>query len=90
MHVDKHDDGVWHAWYSHGIVMPSGTIDIAGRIVVPERLRQSLGLHGGAEVDIEEHGGVIQIRPAGGHARPRTPRWSSRRLRARERRSPTT
>lgn len=45
------------------------TIDAAGRIVVPKRLRDSLGLIGGSQVDIEEHGGVIQIRAAGGHAR---------------------
>lgn len=38
------------------------TIDAAGRVVVPKRMRDRLGLTGGAEIDIEEHDGVVEIR----------------------------
>lgn len=40
------------------------TIDAAGRIVVPKRLRERLSLHGGTVVEIDEHDGRIEIRPA--------------------------
>jgi AbrB family looped-hinge helix DNA binding protein len=39
------------------------TIDAAGRIVVPKALRDRLGLRGGAELEITERGGVIEIVP---------------------------
>ena len=39
------------------------TIDAAGRLVIPKRLRERLGLGAGGEVDLEEHDGVIEIRP---------------------------
>lgn len=39
------------------------TIDSAGRVVVPKRLRDRLRLRGGTAVEIEEHDGVIEIRP---------------------------
>lgn len=39
------------------------TIDVAGRVVVPKRMRDRLGLDGGAEIEIEEHDGVVEIRP---------------------------
>jgi AbrB family looped-hinge helix DNA binding protein len=42
------------------------TIDAAGRVVVPKRIREHLQLSGGTEVDIEERDGVVEIRPAGG------------------------
>lgn len=45
------------------------TIDSAGRIIIPKGLRESLGLNGGSEVEIEEYGGVIQVRPTGDAAR---------------------
>jgi AbrB family looped-hinge helix DNA binding protein len=44
-------------------------IDGAGRVVIPKALRDALGMIGGSEVEIEEYGGVIQVRPLGGHAR---------------------
>lgn len=37
------------------------TIDSAGRVVVPKVLRERLRLKGGAEVDITERAGVIEI-----------------------------
>ncbi len=40
------------------------TIDRAGRIVVPKSIRERLHLRGGETVDLEEHDGVIEIRPA--------------------------
>lgn len=39
------------------------TIDRAGRIVVPKAIRERLQIGGGAEVEIEEHDGVIEIVP---------------------------
>jgi AbrB family looped-hinge helix DNA binding protein len=40
------------------------TIDGAGRLVVPKRLRDRLALVGGAEVEVTERDGVIEVRPA--------------------------
>lgn len=45
------------------------TIDGAGRVVVPKVLRDRLRLFGGAELEIEEVDGVIEIRPAPGVVR---------------------
>ena len=39
------------------------TIDRAGRLVVPKPIRDKLRIPAGAEVDVEEHDGVIEIRP---------------------------
>lgn len=39
------------------------TMDAAGRVVIPKALRVRLGLHGGAEVDIAERDGLVEIRP---------------------------
>ena len=39
------------------------TIDGAGRVVVPKAIRDRLRLLGGAELDIVERGGVIEIVP---------------------------
>lgn len=38
-------------------------IDASGRLVIPKPIRDRLGLHDGVEVEIEEHDGVIEIRP---------------------------
>jgi AbrB family looped-hinge helix DNA binding protein len=40
------------------------TIDGAGRLVIPKRLRDRLGLRGGSAVDIEERDGRLEVRPA--------------------------
>jgi AbrB family looped-hinge helix DNA binding protein len=40
------------------------TIDTAGRVVIPKRLRDRLGLRGGEELEISEAGGVIELEPA--------------------------
>lgn len=40
------------------------TIDAAGRVVVPKRIRDRLMLRGGDELDIDEAGGRIEIRRA--------------------------
>lgn len=37
------------------------TIDKAGRIVVPKRIRDRLGLRGGEQLEIEEDAGTIRI-----------------------------
>jgi AbrB family looped-hinge helix DNA binding protein len=39
------------------------TIDRAGRLVVPKAIRDRLLMTDGGEVDVEEHDGVIEIRP---------------------------
>jgi AbrB family looped-hinge helix DNA binding protein len=39
------------------------TIDRAGRLVVPKQIRDRLHIGAGAEVEIEERDGVIEIRP---------------------------
>lgn len=40
------------------------TIDPAGRVVIPKRIRDRLGLHGNDEVEITERDGKIEIEPA--------------------------
>jgi AbrB family looped-hinge helix DNA binding protein len=40
------------------------TIDAAGRLVIPKRMRDRLGLTGNQQVDITEHDGRIEIEPA--------------------------
>lgn len=52
---------VWR-WYRHTMVI---TIDRAGRVVIPKGMRDRLGLHGGAEIEIELVGGHIEIHPKG-------------------------
>lgn len=39
------------------------TIDSAGRIVIPKRMRDRLGLEGGGEVEVTDLGGTIEISP---------------------------
>lgn len=40
------------------------TIDPAGRLVIPKRLRDRLGLRGNEQVEITERDGRIEIEPA--------------------------
>jgi len=40
------------------------TMDRAGRVVVPKAIRDRLQLADGGEVEITEHDGVAEIRPA--------------------------
>ncbi|KLO31686.1 antitoxin [Mycolicibacter heraklionensis] len=40
------------------------TIDPAGRLVIPKRIRDRLGLHGNDQVEITERDGRIEIEPA--------------------------
>lgn len=39
------------------------TIDAAGRVVIPKRMREDLGLHGGEELEITARDGRIEIEP---------------------------
>jgi AbrB family looped-hinge helix DNA binding protein len=39
------------------------TIDRAGRLVIPKALRDRLQLADGAEVDVDERDGLIEVRP---------------------------
>ena len=39
------------------------TIDDAGRVVIPKKIREAAGLQGAAEVEIEERNGSIEITP---------------------------
>ncbi len=39
------------------------TIDRAGRLVIPKRIRDQLQLTEGAEVEVDEHDGLIEVRP---------------------------
>jgi AbrB family looped-hinge helix DNA binding protein len=49
-----------HRWYPDGM---KATIDAAGRIVVPKRLRDELGLRAGQELEVSIRDGRIQIEP---------------------------
>ncbi|BBX95851.1 AbrB/MazE/SpoVT family DNA-binding domain-containing protein [Mycobacterium lacus] len=40
------------------------TIDSAGRLVIPKRIRDRLGLHGNEQVEVTERDGRIEIEPA--------------------------
>jgi AbrB family looped-hinge helix DNA binding protein len=40
------------------------TIDAAGRLVIPKRLRDRLGLRGNDQVEITERDGRVEIEPA--------------------------
>jgi AbrB family looped-hinge helix DNA binding protein len=40
------------------------TIDSAGRIVVPKRLRDNLGLAPGSELELQEQNGSLTLTPA--------------------------
>ena len=40
------------------------TIDSAGRVVIPKALRDRIGLAGGAELELREREGRIEIEPA--------------------------
>jgi AbrB family looped-hinge helix DNA binding protein len=40
------------------------TIDAAGRLVIPKRIRDRIGLHGNEQVEITERDGRIEIEPA--------------------------
>ncbi len=40
------------------------TIDNAGRVVIPKRVRDEAGLHAGIELDVEFRDGRIQLEPA--------------------------
>ena len=37
------------------------TIDKAGRLVIPKRIRDRMGLRGGEEVEVEERDGEIRV-----------------------------
>lgn len=39
-----------------------------GQVVIPKDIRDELGLQPGAEVDFEQDGGTVRIRPAGAAA----------------------
>jgi AbrB family looped-hinge helix DNA binding protein len=45
------------------------TIDAVGRIVIPKKLRDALGLAPGSTVDVSIYGGGLQLVPAGRTAR---------------------
>jgi AbrB family looped-hinge helix DNA binding protein len=40
------------------------TIDAAGRLVIPKRIRERLGLRGNEQVEVTERDGHIEIEPA--------------------------
>ena len=39
------------------------TMDAAGRVVIPKEIRKAAGLEAGAEIEIEERDGAIEIKP---------------------------
>lgn len=45
------------------------TVDAVGRIVLPKKLRDALGIVPGATVDVSAYGGGLQITPGGRTAR---------------------
>lgn len=44
-------------------------LDSLGRIVIPKTLRDALGLHSGAKVDVSRYGAGLHLVPAGRTAR---------------------
>jgi AbrB family looped-hinge helix DNA binding protein len=44
------------------------TIDKAGRLVIPQSLRNRIGLAGGGEVELELDGAAVRISPVSGSA----------------------
>lgn len=45
------------------------TIDSGGRILLPKKLRDVLGLRPGSKVDVSAYGGGVQVTPGGRCAR---------------------
>ncbi len=45
------------------------TIDAAGRVVIPKRLREAFNLGPGVEIDIETRADGLHLRPSGQSAR---------------------
>jgi len=45
------------------------TMDAAGRLVIPKKLREEAGLTPGVELDVRFHNGRIEIEPAEGRVR---------------------
>jgi AbrB family looped-hinge helix DNA binding protein len=45
------------------------TIDGSGRVVIPKKLREEIGLPNGGEVEISVYDGRVEIEPAGSLAR---------------------
>lgn len=41
------------------------TIDAAGRLVIPKQVRARLGLEAGSELELDEVGDHVELRPAG-------------------------
>lgn len=41
------------------------TVDRFGRVVVPKEIRDRLGLHPGSEIEIDEQGDEVVLKPAG-------------------------
>jgi AbrB family looped-hinge helix DNA binding protein len=41
------------------------TIDAAGRVVIPKQVRARLGLEPGSELELDEVGDHVELRPAG-------------------------
>jgi len=57
-------------WEVAGSIFPmEATIDSVGRIVLPQPLRDALGLLPGATVDVSFYGAGLQILPSGRTAR---------------------
>ncbi len=55
------------ACHDNGIVPAmKTTIDRAGRLVIPRRLRDQVGLAGGGDVELELDGSAIRVQPVGG------------------------
>ena len=45
------------------------TIDAAGRIVIPKRIREKAGLTAGTEVEVQLHDGRVEIEPTNADVR---------------------
>lgn len=41
------------------------TVDAAGRVVIPKQVRDRLGLTAGSQLELDELGGHVELRPAG-------------------------
>lgn len=49
-------------WHTETMLV---TVDAAGRVVIPKQVRERLGLTAGSQLELDELGDHVELRPAG-------------------------